>query len=271
MHRDRIVRTTTALVAAGACVAISITGCADLEKSDFARSTGMFSASQEGTGFQIIGAVVVLAKYHASKHQIAVAEEQARKATLRFVKPHYEQRRATAQSASRKKIADTEKDYDRRIARSQSSGTPAQPPATGTPPAAELEAEKAKALEKIRADAAAELAALDREWRSLAGMPSRGLKMEKAPETPAGGVPLASTRDREALIASASAHLPKYIAVAVPRQGIAAEQGGESTIMLWDSRKQRLVASEVLVLNRTPRDGVNLRVDGVTAQFAGSE
>src|SRR5207253_8737229 len=124
--------------------------------------------------------------------------------------------------------------------------------------------------DKLQADAAAELASLDRGWHALAGIPSRGLKMEAAPSG-SGGVPLASTRDREALVASAAAHLPKYIAVAVPPQGIAAEHGGQSTVMLWDTHKQRLVGDDVLVLNRSLRDGVDVKVEGVTARFAAAK
>src|SRR5437870_4315969 len=140
-------------------------------------------------------AVVVLAKYHASNQQKAVAEETARKTFIQAAKPDYERRRAAAQAEARKKIADIEGTYGKRIAQA-----PRSKPAAGSPgaSAAEIEAEKKKALAKAQADSAAELAALDRGWHSLGGTPSHGLEMAAEPSG-AGGVPLASTRDREAL------------------------------------------------------------------------
>ena len=237
-----------------------LSGCtkdrlAELEKNP------MFSASHEGTGFQFVGIVKMIAIYHASGHQKAVAEEQARKVFLYAAKPDYERRRAETQAQARKKIADLEAGYAKRIAEAQ-HGKPA------TAPVADLEAEKKRVVEKAAADAAAELASLERGWHSLAGTSARGLKMQENPSAPGGGVPLASTRDREALVASAAAHLPKYIAVAVPPQGIAAEQGGKSIIMLWDTRRQRLADDEVRVLNRTLRDGVDVNVGSLSARFA---
>ena len=52
----------------------------------------------EGTGVQIIGAVVVLARYRASAHQKAVAEQHARAAVVQAAKPAYQKRRASLQT-----------------------------------------------------------------------------------------------------------------------------------------------------------------------------
>ena len=80
-------------------------------------------------------------------------------------------------------------------------------------------------------------------------------------------MPDASTRDADALLASASAHLPSFIAVSVPAQVIAAEQGGKAKIMLLDTRRHRLASEDVLVLDRPFADGSTAKVDGVTAKF----
>ena len=211
-------------------------------------------------GGSAVVAVVVIAKYKASEQQKAVAEQQARSTLARAVKSHYERRRAEEQAAAKKKIAGIEGGYGKRITRAQ----------PGTPSAAELEAEKKMALDKAQAEAAAELAALDHEWHSLAGTSGSGLKMEAAPAA-AGSVPPASTRDRESLVASAAAHLPKYLAVAVPPQGVAEEQGGKSTIMLYDTQRQQLVTDDVYVLKKGVRAGKTVKLNGVKAYVASAQ
>lgn len=230
--------------------------------------TGCKTAALVGAiaGGGSVVAVVVIAKYKASEEQKAVAEEQARSIVASATKPHYERRRAEQQAAAQKKIADIEGRYGKRITQAQRRTPAAASPAHGAS-VAELEAEKKTALEKAQAEAEADLAAQDREWHSLAGIPVSGLKMDA---TPSGGegAPLASTRDREALVASAAAHLPKYLAVSVPSQGIAAEQGGKSTVMLWDTHRQRLVTDDVYVLKRDLRAGVTVKLNGVKAHVA---
>ena len=240
-----------AALAAGSA-AVMMTGCEGLD----------YSARAEGTGVQIIGAIVVLAKYHASPQQKAVAEKKAQAAFVAAARPAYQERRAAVQTSSKKKVAAVERDYSKRIA---------QAPKTAAPAAdnAKLEAEKKAAIAKVQAEAAAELASVDSAWRSLGGSADHSVNIADEPP-PAADVPTASTRDREALIASASAHMPDYIAVAVPARGIAAEQGGKATIMLWDTRRQRLASEDVLVLDRAPAAGNDGKVDGVTARFAGN-
>ena len=257
-RRDQVTCVVVAMAVAGSGAVLTMTGCEGLD----------YSARSEGTGIQIVGALVVLAKYHANNRQKAAAEEQARKALLHAATPQYERRRTAAQAETRKKIAALENEYDRRISRAKSgSSEPGSPKADASSVAA-LEAEKKRALEKVQAEAAADEAARQREFHALAGAPGRGLKMDDAPPASGGNIPLASTRDTEALAASAAAHLPKYIAVSVPPQGIAAEQGGRSLIMLWDTRRGQLLDGEVRVLDRTLRDGVDFKVDSVTARFA---
>jgi transketolase len=234
---------------------VLMTGCKGLD----------YSARGEGTGVQIIGAIVVLAKYHASQHQKEVAEQKARAAYVAVAKPAYEKRRATVKQESGKRIARAERDYTKRIAQARS-----QTPAVAAPgkiaAASQIEQEKEQALEKLRAEAAAELASVDTAYRSLGGTTDHSAG--SADVTPTASIPGASTRDREALVASASAHLPAYIAVPVPAQGIGAEQGGKAIVMLWDTRRQRLASDQVLVLDRRPAVGTDAKVDGMTARFA---
>jgi hypothetical protein len=255
-RRDQVACIVLAMAVAGSGAALTMTGCEGLD----------YSARSSGTGFQIVGAIVVLAKYHASKHQKAVAEEKIRKALMQAATPQYERRRAAAHAETRKKIAAVESDYNRRISDARRGTSTPGSPAPSAAAVAELEAEKKRAVAKLEADEAAR----QREIHALAGLPTHGLRMADTPPASGGSVPLASTRDTEAMAASASAHLPKFIAATVPPEGIAAEQGGRTLIMLWDTRRQRFLDEDVRVLDRTLRDGVDFKVDGVSARLAGN-
>jgi hypothetical protein len=241
--------------AAGEGALLFLTGCEGLD----------YSARAEGTGVQIIGAVIVLARYRASPQQKAVAEQHARAAVVQAAKPAYEKRRAKLHAVSRTRIAATQRDYDKRI----SAVSRAQPDTSAADASAELrrrlEQEKEEALAKLQADAERELASVDTAWRSL-GAAEHSVEIDAPPPGPAGAVPTASTRDEEALLASANAQLPRYLAVPVPAQGIPAERGAKATIMLWDTRAQRLASEDVLVLDREVSPGVAVNVDGLTAR-----
>ena len=253
--RIRLLCLALGMSAAGEGSLLFLTGCEGLD----------YSARAEGTGVQIIGAVIVLARYHASPRQKAVAEQHARAAVVQAVKPAYEKRRAKLHAASRTRIAATQRDYDKRIS-AVSKAQPATPAADASAEVRRrLQQEKEEALAKLQADAERELASVDTAWRSL-GAPDHSVKIDVPTPGPAGAVPTASTRDEEALLASASALLPRYIAVPVPEQGIPAEQGAKATIMLWDTRAQRLASEDVLVLDRPVSPGLALKVDGLTAR-----
>ena len=247
--------------------ALLFTGCEGLD----------YSARGEGTGVQIIGAIVVLARYHASAHQKEVAEHQARAVFVASAKPEYVKRRATVQTTYRKKQEAVEQDYNKRISTAKpkpahvvtAPGSKPAPPAQTGGDEHRLKQEKEKSLARLHADEASEMASVDTAWRSLGGTADYSVKTA-GDSAPSGSVPTASTRDREALVASASAHMPGYIAVSVPAQGIAAEQGGKATIMLWDTRRQRLASEDVLVLDRKPAMGQDVKVEGVTARLAGN-
>lgn len=239
-----------------------------------------YSAGAEGTGVQLIGAVVVLAKYRASEKQKAIAEERARAVVLRAVKPAYVERRARVTSMAEKKIQSTRKTYDRQIASVrpvQKSSINPQSVSQGDPDPVKrevqrLEGEKAAAVVALQKQAVAELASLDSAWRSFGGVSDHAVSaaLKSAEAGPVGEVPVSSTREREVLMASAGAHLSTYIAVAVPAQGISVERGGKSTVMLWNTRLQRLASDEVLVLDRQPGGGKDIKVEGLTAQFVAS-
>lgn len=252
IRRDQIACAVVAISVAGSGAMLTMTGCTGLD----------YSAHAEGTGIQIVGAIVVLAKYHASERQKAFAEEQARKLLLQVAKPHYERRRAAVQDVTKKKIAALEGDYDRRIANALTTSPAA---------AAELDAEKKRVQARLNTERDAQLASLQHEMDRMAGAPSRGLKMNPAPAIPAGDVPLASMHDRETLAASAAAHLPRYVARSVPPLGIPAEQGGKSYVMIWDNGLQKLASENVYVLDRAPRDGADFKVEGWTARFASNK
>lgn len=257
-RRDQVACVILAIAVAGSGVPLILSGCEGLD----------YSARSEGTGFQIVGAIVVLAKYHASSRQKAEAEERARKVLLHAATPELERRRAAAGAESRKKIASVEKEYNRRISEAQRAVITKGSPESTAASVAELEAERKRTLDKLESERAADEAARQREFAALAGLPSHGLRMTETSPAPGDSVPLASTRDTEAMASSAAAHLPKYIAVSVQPQGIPAEQGGKSLIMLWDTRRGRLVDGDVRVLDRTLRDGVDFKVENLKARFA---
>ncbi len=234
-RRNRFIGAVSAFTAAAIASPLIFSGCSSERVAELEKMP-MFSARSEGTGLQFVG-VVVLAKYQASSRQKAAAQAQAQGAVVRMAKPHYERRRAVVQ----KRIA---------AAKSQAAA-----------PDAPKKEETVKKLE-------AELASLDREWQSLGGSAAHVPKMDSTPAS-GGTVPFASINDREAQDASVAAHVPQFVAVAVPPQGIAAEKGGGSTVMLWDTRRRKLVGDQVFVLNRTLRDGVDVTLDGVSARFAG--
>jgi len=267
-NRRKILKDALAASFAAGGTSWFLSGCEGLD----------YSASAEGTGVQVIGAIVVLARYHANARQKAVAEQRGRAAVVRYAKPAYEKRRAVVHESSRKKIETASHDYDKRIASAAKSKpaappapTPAPSPPSAPPPAnvevQRLQTEKEKALAKLRADAESELASVDNAWRSLGGEPVHASVADSKPHGPPTVIPESSTRDEEALLASASAHLPNYVAVSVPPQGIAAEKGGKANVMLWDIRRHRLASEDVLVLDRTVRDGVDAKVDGRAARF----
>ena len=110
-RRNQIACAVLAMAVAGSGAALTMTGCKGLD----------YSAGAEGTGIQVGGAVIVLAKYHASNRQKAAAEEQGRKALIKAATPQYERRRTAAQADARKRIAAVETDYNVRIAQAKRS------------------------------------------------------------------------------------------------------------------------------------------------------
>ncbi len=248
--RTRLLCLALSMSVAGEGTLLFLTGCEGLD----------YSARAEGTGVQIIGAVIVLARYHASAKQRAVAEQRARAAFVQAAKPAYEKRRASLQATSKTRIAAIQRAYDKRIS-GVSKAPPASPAAHVSDEVRRLQQEKEVALAKLQADAARELESVDIAWRTI-GAADHSMKIN----APADTVPTASTRDEDALLASASTLLPRYLAVPVPPQGIAAEQGARATVMLWDTRRQRLASEDVLVLDREVSPGAALKVDGLIAR-----
>lgn len=249
----------------GSAVTVAMTGCEGLD----------YSAQAEGTGIQIVGAIVVLAKYHASERQKQVATQRAREAVTDIVAPVYKQKRTVVKADAKKKVESANRVYEQKIAavakapKKPKSDTPQVQDVAAQAEKVRLEKEKEATLAKIQADAAAQLASIDSEWRSLGGTVDYSVS-EPGDKPQMGTVPVASTRDPDALLASAKAHLPEYIAVAVPAQGIPAERGGQSTVMLWNTRLQKLASDQVLVLDRAPAEGKRLKVEGLSAQYISS-
>lgn len=190
-------------------------GCAGLDTS----------ARAEGTGIQIIGAIVVLAKYRASQHQIQIAETKARRAYVELaLKPAYETR-----VRKLKKIAATP--------------AKAKPPASGKP-----------ATPDPAAIARAELASLTASWSQAAREVTRGAYAGDfaAPSFTGGGTAVVDfpKMSESQVLAASAAYVPRYLAVSVPAEQSVA--GAKAAVMLWDTRTNRIASDTVYALDRTP-------------------
>lgn len=225
-----------------------LSGCAGLD----------YSARGEGTGIQVVGALVVLAKYKASERQKSVAEARARKDYARAARPVYQQRRAKVQAEAGKRIAAVKQDYAKKIEVAKASGvigaSPSAPPVV-------LQKQAGSEILRIEEEAAAETAALDQAYQSLGGQPEQTAPRPVARSTR----PIPGT---EELARSLAPQGPQFIAVPVPAQNVAEEKRGKATYMLWDTHRQRLASDDVLVMNREARAGSTVKIDGVSARVA---
>ncbi|MFN0128954.1 MAG: hypothetical protein ACKV19_19960 [Verrucomicrobiales bacterium] len=212
--------------------AIFSSGCASLQTS----------ASQEGTGIQVVGAIVVLAKYQASQRQKETAEARARQAFVeRALRPAY-----VAKTKKLKAIANS---------------SPRRPPTpAGGKPAAPDRAALARA----------ELATLSAAWQSTAASYSGGgsyasdFSVPKLEEDATAAVNFPKLSESDVLVASA-AFVPRYLAVSVPSDR--AVPGARETVMLWDTRAHQLASDTVYALDRTPPTNKPSRIDGREVQF----
>jgi len=211
------------------------TGCAGLDTS----------ARAEGSGIQVIGAIVVLAKYQASQKQKTAAETHARQAFVeRALQPAYQARakklRSLAAASPRPK-------------RARSGTTPATPSAPDP-----------------SAQATAELAALSASWKETAARFTGGGDYATDFAVPGLGqqtttaVSFPKLSESEVLAASA-AYVPRYLAVAVPAEQ--AVPGSKEAVMLWDTRTHRLASDTVYALDRTPPESKRTKIDGLVVQF----
>lgn len=224
-----------------------------------------YSAAGEGTGVQIIGAIVVLAKYHASPHQMEAVRSQASRLVLAAAKPAYEKRRRSLEAQVRKAIPPAQHHAKK--------GNSSNAVASSAAPSDSFDRSEAssrdRALERSKAEVLAELEALDAAWRSLGATPERSAPDIKRVSTPLHTVPPASTRDREALISVAASKLNPVIAIPVQNDERPLPKGARTSVMLWDTRHERFASEDVLVLDRQPSAGKEIRVDGMVARFTG--
>lgn len=239
-----------------------LTGCQGLD----------FSAAGEGAGVQIIGAVVVLARYRATAQQRAVAEKRTRELVAAAVRPAYQNRRVAIEEESKKKIAAIEREY---AAHSPPPGSSVplttgvsngdSPPNSGSAYAIQ-QRRKQEEIARVKAEATARTASLNSVMQSIGGAPDQTPPPVVGPNV----AHLASTRDRETLIAALTSQVPRFVAVPVPAQGIEAEKSGKALVVVMDTRTQNPASENVLVLDRVPPVGKDVKLDGVTARIAGN-
>jgi hypothetical protein len=202
------------------------------------------SAKGEGTGIQVIGAVVVVAKYRASQRQKAIAEEQARRAFVDLaLEPAYEARA-------------------KKLKRQVGSGRAPAGPSAGT---------TGTTAPDPQAAARAELAALMASWKETASNYTHGRYAgdfaapgADAPDQAAVTFPRLS--ESQVLAASAS-YVPRYLAVSVPAEQAVA--GARASVMLWDTRMHRLASDTVYALDRTPSATKPTEIDSLKVLYAG--
>jgi len=227
-------------------------GCEGLRQLDT-------SAAAEGTGVQIFGAVVVLARYRANEQQKRSAIETAESAYVREVLgPAYKSR---AEEISR------QRDVQLAQVRRQ------RPPAPPTPGLAQQVADDKEAEARVEATVEEKLSSLNSAWKAETSRLVTG-GVVAPPTVPVG------TRDASALFAGARAgagdpgllvvarqQAPRFLAVAVPGAGNPAEAQGAATVMIWDSESKTLRDENVLVLNRRPQERKPTKVDDLPALF----
>lgn len=225
------------MIAALLLPVMAFTGCAGLDTS----------ARAEGTGIQVIGAIVVLAKYQASQSQKAIAEQRARQAFVeRALKPAYEER-----AKKLRKAAAASPPRPRRAA--STSAVAARPP-------------QPTASDRARA----ELAALSSSWKNAAERytQGRGNAADFAVPVAVGGeVALVDFPkvSESSILAASAAYVPRYLAVPVPAGR--SVPGAKETVMLWDTRAHQLASDTVYALDRTPPEAKPAKIDGLAAQY----
>ena len=199
------------------------------------------SAQAEGTGIQIVGAIIVLAKYQASQNQIVVAEARARQAFVQLaMKPAYEARA-------------------KKLRKIMASG-PAKPqrPASGSsvpPDPAET--------------ARAELAALTNSWKETASSITNGKYAgDFSSPAPTSTEPSAVAFPRMSgseVLAASNSYTPRFLAVPVPAEK--AVTGSKATVMLWDTKNARIASDTVYALDRTPPTDKTSEIDNQKVLF----
>jgi len=228
-------------------------GCDTLDQLDQ-------SARAEGTGVQIFGAITVIARYHASASQTRIAEDRAGKAYVeQALKPAYEKRKRSLESAAKEKARDTERTYRKKIARARVGER------------AKIEQERARELVRVKEESAAAIATASASWYKEASAVA-GAGFAGQLQTPASGqIAYASlTGERNLLLAQAASYLPRYIAVSVPPAGASAEARAADSVMIWDTERRQLANNEVLVIDRKPKTGKITDFGGISAAYTGA-
>ena len=240
--------------------AVYLTGCEGLD----------YSARSEGTGIQIIGAIVILARYKASQSQQNVAQVRAAKAYVEVaVKPAYKKqevalkkKESTAQATAKKRVDTVRKSYEKKIAAVRNDPAKTQ--------AVTAEREQVVARETAEATKSVEEATKElRELGNTYAMVSQGVDFAVRRNDASQAVNEFSRFRNSGLMVAAAGYAPSYLAVAVPRQNVPAEAKGAETLMVWDTKRQALASDDVLVVDRRPATGAQAKLDGRSVTFAG--
>jgi hypothetical protein len=223
------------LAGLGAGSVLVLPGCESLQALDT-------SARGEGTGIQIVGAIIVLAKYRASQRQRSIAEQKSRRAFVdRAMRP--------ALAAEKKKVQTRRQSQIAEVKRKLSAD-----PARQKQEVATREREMAR-----------ELASLDTSWRETAARYTGGAyTADFVVHKASGPVAVASVRDSEVLTASA-AYVPRYLAVSVPAEKAVARAA--ASVMFWDAQSHRLASDDVYAVSREPKIGEVAKFDDISAEY----
>jgi hypothetical protein len=223
------------VVGLGAGSVLALPGCDTVQGLDT-------SARAEGTGIQIVGAIIVLAKYRASQRQKTIAEQKSRRAFVdRAMRP--------ALAAAKKKVQ----------TRRQTQVAEVQQKLSADP------ARREQALADLQRTAERELASLETSWRETAARYTGGTyTADFAVQKTGGTVAFASVKDSEVLTASA-AYVPRYLAVAVPGERAVARAA--ASVMFWDAQSHRLASEDVYAVDREPNVGELAKFDNICAEY----
>ncbi len=257
MKRNNFIR-IAGLGGAGA-----ITGCEGLNQLDT-------SAAGEGTGVQFGGLIKILATYKATPRQSSVASQRASRTYVNTaLAPAYQDRKTQVQTSVQQQISKVETSHASKVQKAEKAYSASKSEAAKS----NLEtviANRNVAVAEAQKTAAQRIDALNAGWYEATKRATQSSYSGNISVPTVSGVDFASVqKEANALVASAAAHVPKYLAVSVPEKGIAEEARNDDSVMMWDTKKLDVASQDVYVIDNAPPVGQQAKIGRVSAEYIG--